>query len=81
MNPNIPMAETNRKDLQAAAGTLGLQIHVLHASTESELDTVFANLVELRAGGLVNAVDDSSVSRREQICRAGRPPLAARDLL
>ena len=54
VNPTSPdIAETTAKDLQAAARTLGLQIHVLHASTERDFDTVFAALVQLRAGALV----------------------------
>ena len=45
------------RDLQAAARTLGLQLHVLHASAERDFDTVFATLVELRAGALVIGPD------------------------
>ena len=40
----IAVAETNRKTLQAAARTLGLQLHDLHASTEREFDAAFATL-------------------------------------
>jgi putative tryptophan/tyrosine transport system substrate-binding protein len=50
-NPNL---ESQLRDLQAAARTLGLpQLHVLHASTERDFDGAFAELVQLRAGGLV----------------------------
>ena len=49
VNPTNPNAETQSRDLQAAARTLGLQLHVLHASTERDFDTVFATLVQLRA--------------------------------
>ena len=53
-NPTNPtIAETLSQDLQAAARTLGLQLHVLHASTERDLPTVFASLAQLRARGLV----------------------------
>jgi hypothetical protein len=38
------MAETETKNLLTAAHTLGLQLRVLHASTEGDFDTVFANL-------------------------------------
>src|SRR5258705_10536476 len=54
VNPADPArAETTSKELQAAAHTLGLQLHVLHTRTDRDFDTVFARLVELRAGGLV----------------------------
>jgi putative ABC transport system substrate-binding protein len=45
VNPTVPrVAETLSRDLQAAARTLGLQFHVVHASTEPDFDTVFATL-------------------------------------
>src|SRR5262249_40083524 len=54
VNPTSPsIAEPSSRTLQAAARALGLQLHVLHASTERDFDTVFATLVQLRAGGLV----------------------------
>jgi len=54
VNPTSPLvAETQSRALQAAARTLGLKIHVLHASTERDFDTVFATLVQRRANGLV----------------------------
>jgi putative ABC transport system substrate-binding protein len=43
--------------MQAAARALGLKLHVLHASTERDFDTVFATLGQLRAGGLVTGAD------------------------
>ena len=50
VNPTNPNTETQLRDLQAAARTLGVQLHVLSASTERDLDTAFATLVQLRAG-------------------------------
>ena len=68
VNPTNPtVAETNTKELQAAARTLGLEIHVLNASTERDLDEVFAKLVQLRAGGLVIGPDPLFASRSEQL--------------
>ena len=56
VNPANPtVAETQREKLQAAARTLGLELHVLNASTERDFDAVFAKLIQLRAGGLVIA--------------------------
>ena len=58
VNPADPtIAETNTKELQAAARTLGLELHVLNASTERDFDGVFAKLIQLRAGGLVIGAD------------------------
>src|SRR5262249_31922943 len=54
VNPTSPnLAEAQARDLQTAARTLGLHIHVLHASTDRDFDSVFASLAQLRAGGLV----------------------------
>jgi putative ABC transport system substrate-binding protein len=50
---NATIAETNIRDAQAAARSLGLELHVLSASTERECDEVFAKLAPLRANGLV----------------------------
>jgi hypothetical protein len=54
-------------ELQAAARALGLQLHVLHASTERDFDTVFATLVRLRPGALVIGPDSLFVGRNEQL--------------
>jgi putative ABC transport system substrate-binding protein len=68
INPTNPtLAETLSKDLQAVARTLGLQLHVLHASTERDFDRVFATLVQLRAGALVIGTDAFFNSRSEQL--------------
>jgi putative ABC transport system substrate-binding protein len=48
-----PTAETLSRDVQAAARTLGLQTHIVHASTPGDLDEVFPALVQRRIGGLV----------------------------
>ena len=47
--------------------SLGLELHVLNASTERDFDGVFAKLIELRAGGLVIAGDPFFTSRTEQL--------------
>ena len=64
-NPNV--AEPTTKNLHAAARTLGLEIHVLHASADRDFDTVFATLVQLRAGALVIGPDPFFSSRLEQL--------------
>ena len=68
VNPSDPArAETTSKELQAAAQSLGLQLHVLHASSDQDFDAVFARLVELRAGGLVIGGEPFFNSRSEQL--------------
>jgi putative ABC transport system substrate-binding protein len=57
INPAHPNADAQSAAMQAAARTLGLELHVLHASTEGDFDTVFATLLQLRAGGLVILTD------------------------
>jgi len=49
------------------AGTLGLELHVLTASTERDFDPVFEKLVELRAGALVIGGDAFFTSHSEQL--------------
>jgi ABC-type uncharacterized transport system substrate-binding protein len=51
------LAEAQAQNLGEAARTLGLQFHVLSASTDSELNTAFATLTQLRVGGLVISSD------------------------
>jgi putative tryptophan/tyrosine transport system substrate-binding protein len=68
INPTNPiLAEIQSRDLQAAAGPLGLQLHVLHASTERDFDAVFATLAQLRAGALVIGTDLFFNTRSEQL--------------
>ena len=68
VNPtNAVAAENQARTVQAAARTLGLQLHVLHASTERDFDSVFASLVQLRAGALVIGSDLFFTSWSEQL--------------
>ena len=68
VNPtNTTNAETLSRDLQSAARTIGLQLHVLHASTERDFDAVFESLPRLRAGALVIGSDPFFNSRSQQL--------------
>jgi putative ABC transport system substrate-binding protein len=67
VNPTNPNAETSSKDLQAAARVLGVQLHVLYASSERDFDTIFAALVERGAGALVIAPEVLFFGRSEQL--------------
>ncbi|MGY4290050.1 hypothetical protein ACVWXO_009316 [Bradyrhizobium sp. LM2.7] len=53
LNPNNPTTENQLKEMQVAAHALGLQLQVLHASSEDDFDAVFARAGELRSAGLV----------------------------
>jgi hypothetical protein len=53
VNATNPNAETQSRDLQDAAQDLGLQLHVLHANSESDFDKAFAAMAQLRVGALV----------------------------
>ena len=67
INPSSPaVAESTTKEVQAAARTLGLNLQVVHASTELDFDTVFATLIQ-RAGGLVISPDAFFTARAEQL--------------
>jgi putative ABC transport system substrate-binding protein len=53
--------------VQELARAKGVQLHILKASTESEIDAAFASLVQRQAGALVVSADPFFYSRREQI--------------
>jgi putative ABC transport system substrate-binding protein len=68
VNPTSPFIAKNiSSELQSAAHTLGMQLHILNASTERDFDTVFATFVQLRASALVIAPDAMFISRSEQL--------------
>ena len=64
-NPNA--AEYQSNEAQAAANAFGLQLHVLRASHEEDFDTVFAEVGEIRAGGLVISPDPLFFDHSEQL--------------
>src|SRR2546430_124899 len=65
VNPaNAPTSETAWREAQEAARTLGLQIHVVNASTTGEIDAAFATLGRERADALLIAGDGFFNSRR-----------------
>jgi len=68
VNPTSPFVTENiSRELQSAARTLGLQLHILNASTERDFDKVFETLLQLRADALVIAPDAMFISRSEQL--------------
>jgi ABC-type uncharacterized transport system substrate-binding protein len=76
MNPTNPSADIQAESLREAARALGLEIQIVDASTESEIDAGFAAMVQRGAGAVLVGNDPFFTGRREQIV-----PLAARHAL
>ena len=67
VNPAGPNAETQSRNLQAAARVLGVQLHFLHASSEREFDAIFSNMSQLGARALLICADPLFVGRSEEL--------------
>jgi putative tryptophan/tyrosine transport system substrate-binding protein len=67
VNSNKQGDEPMMRDVQEAARAKGVQLHILKAGTDSEIDAAFASLVQLHAGGLVVSPDAFFGSRRDQL--------------
>jgi putative ABC transport system substrate-binding protein len=67
VDPTDPAGEKTKRGVQAAAQRLGLELHVLNVSAERDLDAVFANLIQLRAGALVISGGQFFNSRSKQL--------------
>jgi putative ABC transport system substrate-binding protein len=67
VNPTFPGSDIQARELQAAASALGRQLHILQASSRRDIDTAFANLVPLKASGLVIGSDPFFNSWSEQL--------------
>jgi putative ABC transport system substrate-binding protein len=66
-NPNYADAEIQSREAREAALTLGLQLHIVNAGTESEFDTAFSAFVKLQIGALLVGNDALFNSRRERL--------------
>jgi len=66
VNPNNPNANIDTPELQDAARTLGQSISLLRASTETEIDGVFATLSDRRVSALLVNTDPFFLARRDQ---------------
>jgi putative ABC transport system substrate-binding protein len=67
MNPNFPGTERQLRDVEAAARVLGLQLIVLTASTEREMETAFATMAQKGGVALLLGVDPFFLERRDHI--------------
>jgi putative ABC transport system substrate-binding protein len=67
VNPENPNANILSRDMEIAARNLSMDLRVLHASTEHDLDTAFAAMVQLQVGGLVIGADPFFLVRSERL--------------
>ena len=67
VNPNSLGAERMTQEMQNASHAKGVQLHILKAGTEDEIDAAFATLAQARAGALIVSADAFFNSRREQL--------------
>jgi ABC-type uncharacterized transport system substrate-binding protein len=67
VDPTYRGSESQASDMQEAARALGLQVHLLNASTEGEITAAFTDLVKLRAGALFVGAGTLFIRRAEQI--------------
>jgi putative ABC transport system substrate-binding protein len=67
VNPDNPNTATIIKDAQAAAGSLGLQLHVLRATSANNIDANFATLAQQRAAALVVGNDGLFMNESSRI--------------
>jgi putative tryptophan/tyrosine transport system substrate-binding protein len=69
LNPNIPNAEPEAAEMQAAAHRIGLQTHVMRATSVQEIEAAFAKLVEQKIDALLIIPDPFFQSRRDLFAR------------
>jgi putative ABC transport system substrate-binding protein len=67
VNPTNPSADAIARDLQAAARALGLTFHLVHASSERDIEAAFAKLKDMQARALVVGADIFLTTRSEQL--------------
>ena len=78
VTPQFPDAETQAREAQDAAHALGLQLQVLHASSEGDLETAFATFRQQQIGALLVGNDACFLSQRTHLAAlAARPAIPA----
>jgi putative ABC transport system substrate-binding protein len=75
-NPTNPFSELEARELRDATYSVGLQLRVMNASTESEIDAAFATMSQAQIGALVVSPDPFLTGRRNQLAA-----LAARHMM
>jgi putative ABC transport system substrate-binding protein len=66
-NPTSPVVEIELKETVEAASARGIKLHIVHASSDDELNAAFATLAKLRADGVVVATEPFFDSRRDRL--------------
>jgi putative tryptophan/tyrosine transport system substrate-binding protein len=70
VNPAVPaLAEPVARLSEAAAQGLGLQLHIVRASSDGDFDAIFEQLVQQRVGALVISPDNFFTTRSEQLAK------------
>jgi hypothetical protein len=67
INPKNPSAAISAREAQNAVRALSKSIHIVHASTQSELEPAFATIAQLRAGALLIAPDGLFIAYAAQV--------------
>jgi putative tryptophan/tyrosine transport system substrate-binding protein len=67
INPTSPTANSQLRNLRAAADAVGVRLHVQHASTEQDFDAVFKAVSQGGAGGVVFTSDPYFANRSQQL--------------
>jgi putative ABC transport system substrate-binding protein len=67
VNPKSPTAAPSVRDAQAGASSQGVQLSILNASNDDEVETAFAEFGKMRSEGLIVAADPFFDTRREQL--------------
>jgi ABC-type uncharacterized transport system substrate-binding protein len=67
VKPNTSTTERVIRDMHEAGRVKGVQLHILNAQVEGELETGFASLVQLHAGALLVSTDSFFFNRRDQL--------------
>src|SRR5262249_38939508 len=78
INPTQPDASDQANEVKEAARVLGLDVHIVHAASESDLEPAFATCAQLRAGGLLVTSDPFfNVVNKQIIALAARDAIPA----
>ena len=80
INPRFPGASAEAREVQHAAGALGIHINVLNASTEREIDAAFTTIIEQKNGALIIGTDPFLLGQRDQLVRLAARHYDSHDL-